>query len=426
MSSSSFRRVVVTGMGVVSPLGCGVELTWRRLLQGRSGVRTLPPEVAGELPARVAGQVPGVAEDEEGGFDLDSHVSAREQRKMDHFIGFALGAAQEALQQARWAPVTPRAQESTATIVASGVGGFPAIAKAVRTSAERGPGRLSPFTIPSFLVNLAAGHISIRHQLRGPLGAPATACAASIQAIGDGARLIRCGEVDVAVCGGAEAVIDSVTLGSFAAARALSTQHNNAPASASRPFDIRRDGFVVGEGAAILVLESLDHALERGATPLAEILGYGASADAHHITASPEDGNGMRRAMEGALAQAQLTPAQIQYVCAHATSTPLGDEAELAALHSLFRQQSPVAVSSIKGATGHLLGAAGALASVFTIQAMACGQAPMTLNLDEPCEHGHGLHLVRGTPYAAPIQHALVNGFGFGGVNASLLVGKMP
>lgn len=267
------RRIVVTGMGMVSPLGCGVELVWQRLLAGQSGLRRLPDAMTADIAARVGGVVPDVHEDACGGFDIDRFVSTKDQRKIDRFIAFALAAAQEALAQAQWAPADEASRQRTATVIASGIGGFPAIAGAVRTTETRGPKRLSPFTIPSFLVNLAAGHVSIRHGLKGPMGAPVTACAASIQAIGDAARLIRCGEADIAVCGGAEAAIDRVSLGAFAAAKTLSTGFNDTPTRASRPFDRTRDGFVMGEGAGMLVIESLEHALARGAAPWSNSLG---------------------------------------------------------------------------------------------------------------------------------------------------------
>ena len=287
------RRVVVTGLGLVSPLGCGSELVWSRLLAGHSGLVALP-EWAAALPARVAGIVPKKADDPDGGFDPDLVVAPKDQRRMDRFILFALAATSEAIAQAAWAPSDAQSMERTATVIASGIGGFPAIVEAVRTTDQRGVRRLSPFTVPSFLANLAAGHISIRHGFKGPIGTPVTACAASVQAIGDAARLIRAGEADVAICGGSEACIDLVSLGGFAAARALSTGFNETPARASRPFDSDRDGFVMGEGAGILVIEELEHALRRGAKPLAEIVGYGTTADAYHITSGPEDGDGAR------------------------------------------------------------------------------------------------------------------------------------
>ena len=415
------RRIVVTGLGLVSPLGCGAGLAWQRLLAGQSGLRLLPDAVTADIAARVGGVVPAVAEDAQGGFDVDRVVSAKDQRKIDRFIAFALAAAQEALAQARWAPADEAAQARTATIIASGIGGFPAIADAVRTTEARGPKRLSPFTIPSFLVNLAAGHVSIRHGLKGPIGAPVTACAASIQAIGDAARLIRTGEADIALCGGAEAAIDRVSLGAFAAAKSLSTGFNGTPSRASRPFDQDRDGFVMGEGAGMLVIESLAHAEARGALPLAELTGYGTSADAFHITAGPEDGSGARRAMAAALAQAGLAPAELQHLNAHATSTPVGDRGELAAVRALFGTGAPLAITSTKSATGHLLGAAGGVAAAFTVLALRDQVVPMTLNLERPDALAEGLDIVRGAPRRMPIVHAMANGFGFGGVNASLV-----
>lgn len=352
------KRIVVTGMGAVSPLGCGVEPIWQRLLAGQSGIATLPAELIGDLPISIGGQVPDRVQDPQAGFDPDLLLAAKEQRKMDRFILFALAAAQEALAQAGWAPQSAEAQERTATVIASGVGGFHAIAEAVRTTDGKGPRRLSPFTIPSFLCNMAAAHVSIRHGFKGPLGAPVTACAAGVQAIGDAARMIRAGEVDVALCGGAEATVHRVSLAGFAAARALSSDFNDSPERASRPFDQARDGFVMGEGAGLLVIEELEHALARGARPIAELVGYGTSADAYHMTAGPEDGSGARRAMQQALRQAGVEAAAVQHLNAHATSTQVGDKGELAAIKAVFGTGSGLAISATKSATGHLLGAA--------------------------------------------------------------------
>lgn len=417
----SERRVVVTGMGLVSPLGSGVEAVWERLLAGRSGLRNLPDEVVADLPAKVGGAVPTLAEDAEAGFDPDRATPPKEQKKMDRFIMFAMEAARQALEQAGWQAQDANAQDRTATIIGSGVGGFGAIADAVRTTDSRGPRRLSPFTIPSFLVNLAAGHVSIQHGFKGPLGAPVTACAAGVQAIGDAARLIRCGEADIAVCGGAEASIDRVSLAGFAAARALSSGYNETPERASRPFDRDRDGFVMGEGAGLLVIESLEHALARGAQPLAELVGYGTSADAYHLTAGPEDGSGARRAMSLALAQAGVAAAQVQHLNAHATSTPVGDLGELAAIKSLFGTDNKIAVTSTKSATGHLLGAAGGIEAIFTLLAIRDQIVPATLNLDNPDPAAQGVDIVHGQARPMAIEYALSNGFGFGGVNASVL-----
>lgn len=415
------KRIVVTGMGALTPLGAGVESTWQRLLNGQSGIRRLPEALIGDLAISIGGQVQSVLQDPEAGFDPDRLLATKEQRKMDRFILFALAAADEALKQAGWAPQTPQAQERTATIIASGVGGFPAIADAVRTTDSKGPRRLSPFTIPSFLSNMAAGHVSINYGLKGPLGAPVTACAAGVQAIGDAARMIRAGEIDVAVCGGAEAAIHRVSLAGFAAARALSSDFNDTPERASRPFDQARDGFVMGEGAGILVIEELEHALARGAQPIAELVGYGTSADAYHMTAGPEDGDGARRAMTQALRQAGIEAAQVQYLNAHATSTPVGDKGELAAIKTVFGAHGGPAISSTKSATGHLLGAAGGIEAIFSVLALRDQVAPVTLNLDNPDALADGLDMVRGEARHMPIEYALSNGFGFGGVNASVL-----
>jgi 3-oxoacyl-[acyl-carrier-protein] synthase II len=414
------RRVVVTGMGVVSPLGVGTETAWTRLLEGRSGVTRLPADLAPDVPAQVAGRVPSIAEDPEAGFDMDAAVPGKDQKKMDRFIAFAIAAADEAIAQAGWTPEDEKEKARTATVIATGIGGFPAIAEAVRTTDARGVRRLSPFTVPAFLANLAAGWVSIRHGFKGPLGAPVTACAAGVQAIGDAARMIRGGEADIAVCGGTEATIDRVSLGSFAAARALSTGFNDTPARASRPFDQARDGFVMGEGAGILVIEALEHAEARGATIIAELVGYGTSADAYHLTAGPEDGDGAARSMRMALDQAEVEPAAVGHLNAHATSTPVGDLGELAAIRRVFGEGGP-AVSATKSATGHLLGAAGGLEAIFTVLALRDQVVPPTLNLETPDEAAAGLDLVALEARKAAFDYALSNGFGFGGVNASVL-----
>ena len=420
MPKSPGIRVVVTGMGLVSPLGCGVDHVWSRLIAGQSGIRRLSPDFAKEVACQVAGIVPGP--DEDSGFRADAAASAKDVKKMDRFIQFALGAAAEAITQSGWKPVTEAERTRTATIIASGIGGFPAIVETVRTTDTRGPRRLSPFTIPSFLSNLAAGWLSIQHGYKGPLGTPTPACAASVQALGDAARLIRSQEADIAICGGAEAAVDRVSLAGFGAARALSTGFNETPEAASRPFDSARDGFVMGEGAGILVIEALDHALARGATPLAEIVGYGTTADAYHVTAGPEDGSGAARAMQIALAQAALAPADIGHLNAHATSTPVGDRGEIAAIRSVFGQGSSLAISATKSATGHTLGAAGGIEAIFTIMALRHQMLPPTLNLLEPDALAEGLDIVGPTARAGRFEHAISNGFGFGGVNASVVL----
>ena len=407
------KRIVVTGMGIVTPLGSGCETVWQRLLAGQSGITVLGKQYTADIACKVGGLVP----------DFDPAVAAdpKDQKKMDRFALFALAAAQEALDQARWHPATQDEQLRTATIVASGIGGFGAVVEAVRTTDGRGPRRLSPFTVPGFLANMAASHISIKHGLRGPLGTPITACAAGAQAIGDAARLIRSGEADIAVCGGAEACVDRVSLGAFAAMRALSGSFNDHPASASRPFDQARDGFVMGEGAGMLVIEELDHALRRGAVPIAELVGYGTTADAYHMTSPPEDGAGGRRAMQLAIGQAGIDATQIGHVNAHATSTPVGDAGELAAIAAVFGRNRGPAISATKSATGHLLGAAGGVEAVFTIQALRDQIAPATLNLLQRDAGADGLDIVAGRPRPLQTDYAMSNAFGFGGVNASLL-----
>ncbi|MFD2054313.1 beta-ketoacyl-ACP synthase II [Mesorhizobium calcicola] len=415
------RRIVVTGMGAVTPLAAHVEASWSRLLAGRSGIRSLPDDVVGDLPAKIGGTVPSLEEYPEAGFDPNTVLAPKDQRKVDRFILFALAAAEEAIVRANWKPVSENDRVRTATIIASGVGGFPAITEAVRTVDQRGVRRLSPFTVPSFLVNLAAGQISIRHGFKGPLGAPVTACAAGIQAIGDAARLIRANEADIAVCGGTEACMNTVSLGGFAAARSLSTSFNHRPEEASRPFDMSRDGFVMGEGAGILVIEELSHALARGAKPLAELVGYGTTADAHHVTSGPEDGDGARRAMEIAITQAGISAREISHLNAHATSTPVGDLGEIAAIKSVFGEDYGIAVSGTKAATGHLLGAAGGLGAIFAILALRDQVAPPTLNLNTPDPAGEGIDFVANRARPMEMDYAICNGFGFGGVNASAL-----
>ncbi|KQT52113.1 MULTISPECIES: beta-ketoacyl-ACP synthase II [unclassified Aureimonas] len=420
MASESPARIVVTGMGVVSPLGVGAEPAWSRLVANRSGIRRLPDEAVPDVASKIAGVVPGLDEDPFG-FDVETIVPSRDRRKMDRFIHFSLEAARQAITQARWAP-DEAGKDRTATIVASGIGGFHSMLEAVDIVQTRGVRRLSPFTVSSFLVNLAAGQISIQYGFRGPLGAPVTACAASVQAIGDGMRLIRSGEADVVVCGGAESCIARVTLGSFGAARALSTGFNDRPEEASRPFDRARDGFVMGEGAGMIVIESLAHALARGAVPLGELSGYGTTADAHHPTAARSDGDGAQRAMRLALAMARVAPEEIDYINAHATSTPIGDASELAAIRSVFGKGRGPAISSTKSASGHLLGAAGVFEVIVTLLALRDGLLPPNLNLRDPDEMAEGLDLVGPTTRRSEGRIALSNAFGFGGVNASIVL----
>lgn len=416
------KRILITGMGAVSPLGTGVELAWQHLLQGKSGISTLPDTLAEGSPVSFAGWIKPYEIDPVSGLDIAQHINAKEMRRIDRFIQFALIAAEEAINQAGWHPKNEAESERTATMIASGIGGFPAIAQAVRKSELEGVDRLSPFTIPSFLVNLAAGQVALKYQFKGPLGAPVTACAAGVQAIGDAARLIHANEADIVICGGAEACIDKVSLGGFAAAKALSTRYADSPALASRPFDQDRDGFVMSEGAGILVIESYEHAMARGATPIAELVGYGTTSDAYHITSSPEDGAGAARAMTIALNQAGLAPAAIDHINAHATSTPVGDASELAAIKRVFGiQDASPAISATKSSTGHLLGAAGGLEAIFTIKAITDQCCPPTINLEQADDRAKGLILVGNQALPKKIDYALSNGFGFGGVNASVI-----
>lgn len=414
-------RVVITGMGLTGPLGNGVNGSWQRLVAGKSGVSALPADAYGDTAIRVGGQVPDVNQDPEYGLDLDALIPQKEQRKSDRFIHLALAAAEEAINQANLRNLSEAARVRVATIIATGIGGFHAISSAVKTVAEKGSRRLSPFTIPSFIANLAASQVAIKYGFKGMLGTPVSACAASIQSIGDGLRAIRCGEADIAVVGGSESCINPVSLGGFQAARALSTAWNEHPERASRPFDAGRDGFVMGEGAGMLVLEELEHARQRGATILGEVVGYGTTSDAYHITSGPEDGEGAVRSMQIALAQAKMTGSDIDYVNAHSTSTPVGDLAEINALLKVLGEGAKTAISSTKSATGHLLGAAGAVGSIFSLMAIRQQIAPPSLNIDRLDDAAKRLDVVQNTARPMAIHTALVNGFGFGGVNASVI-----
>ena len=415
-------RIVVTGMGAVTPLASGVQATWNRLIAGHSGVGPNTRFDATDFACKIAGLVPGAEAPD--GFNPDAVLSAKEQRKSDLFIHYAIAAVDEALSQAGWHPETPEEKARTATIMATGVGGFPAITNAVHTVDARGPRRLSPFTVPGFLPNLATGQISIRYGFTGPSGAPTTACAASAQSIGDAVRMIRAGEADIAVCGGAEACVDPVAIGGFSAAKALSTR-NDDPTAASRPFDQGNDGFVLSEGAAALVIETESHAAARGAQVLAVISGYGTSTDAYHVTAGHPDGAQAQVSMRRALAMAGLAPGAIGYVNAHSTSTPVGDAAELAALGAVFGAASgQVALSATKSATGHMLGAAGAVEAIFSILALRDGVLPPSLNIEAPMEGAGRFDLIANKAVTRQVDHVLSNAFGFGGVNASLILSR--
>ncbi len=417
--------IVVTGLGAVTPLGAGMNTTWSRLLAGDSGiVRNTRFDTEG-WKCRIAGLVPSASEGPFG-FDPEAAMTPQELRKTDLFIHYAVAAAQEALDQAGWHPDTAGPGRRTATIIGTGVGGVPAITATAETIRTAGVRRLSPFVVPSFLPNLAAGQISIRFGFHGPSGAPVTACAASAQAIGDAMRLIRSGEADIALCGGTEACVDPVAIGGFTAARALAFGFNEEPGRASRPFDAAHEGFVLSEGAAMLVIERLSHAKARGARPLAAVTGYGTTTDAHHVTAGWADGREAARAMEMALQMAGTAPGDVGYVNAHATSTPVGDAAELAALTQVFGPGGGgVPVSSTKSATGHMLGAAGAMEAAFSVLALRDQVLPAGLNIETPMENAQGFDLLAGEPRRTAVRHVLSNAFGFGGVNAALVFSRL-
>jgi 3-oxoacyl-[acyl-carrier-protein] synthase II len=424
-ASPSMRRVVVTGIGLVTPLGVGADVVWKRLVEGRSGIGAIQSFDVSDLPAKIAGQVPR-GDTAAGRFNVDDWVPPKDQRKMDDFIIFALAAAEQAVSDAGWKPAGTLDRERTGVMIGSGIGGLPGITEGAITLHERGPRRLSPFFIPSNLINLASGHVSIRYGFSGPNHAVVTACSTGAHAIGDAARLIMWDDADVMVCGGAEAAVCRLGVAGFAAARALSTNFNDEPTRASRPWDERRDGFVMGEGAGILVLEALDHAIGRGAKIYAEVVGYGLSGDAHHITAPAEDGNGAYRAMRNALKRARLDPKEIDYINAHGTSTPLGDEIELGAVKRVFGDHAyELSMSSTKSSIGHLLGAAGSVEAIFSILAMRDGIVPPTLNLEHPSP-GCDIDLVPLCAKERPVRYALSNSFGFGGTNASLIFGRAP
>jgi 3-oxoacyl-[acyl-carrier-protein] synthase II len=414
------RRVVVTGLGLVTPLGSGVQPVWERLIAGESGLRGIQTFDVSDLPAKVAGQVPR-GETASGMFNADEFVPPKDQRKMDEFIVYAMGAASQAIEDSGWKPPTDLDRERTGVMIGSGIGGLQTIADTAITLKEKGPRRVSPFFIPSALINLASGHVSIKYGFKGPNHSVVTACSTGAHAIGDATRLIQLDDADVMVAGGAEAAVCRLGIAGFAASRALSTGFNDDPPRASRPWDKDRDGFVMGEGSGVVVLEEYEHAKKRGAKIYAEVIGYGMSGDAHHITAPPDDGNGAFRSMRSALKRAKLNPEDIDYINAHGTSTPLGDEIELGAVKRLFGEHAyKLSMSSTKSAIGHLLGAAGSVESIFCILAMNHGVVPPTRNLDNPSE-GCDVDLVPHKAKERKVRAALNNSFGFGGTNASLI-----
>ncbi|MBR0668454.1 beta-ketoacyl-ACP synthase II [Roseomonas hellenica] len=421
---SSSRRVVVTGMGIASPLGLGVERVWKRLLNAESGITAIQSFDTKDLPAKVAGPVPAGTRSE-GGLDLNEWIPIKDQKKMDRFIQLALVAASEAVEDSGWMPEDEDGRCATGVMIGSGIGGLDTIYETSETVRAGKVRRLSPFFIPSALINLASGHVSIKYGFKGPNHAVVTACATGVHAIGDASRLIALGDADVMVAGGAEATINEIGIGGFCAARALSTGFNETPAQASRPWDENRDGFVMGEGAGVLVLEEYEHAKKRGAKIYAEVIGYGMSGDAYHITAPPDNGDGAYRAMKAAMRSARLEPEQVQYVNAHGTST-FADDVELGAVERMFGDAArSVAMSSTKSAIGHLLGAAGAVEGIFSILSIRDQVAPPTLNLDKP-SRASVIDRVAKEAQPRRIEVALSNSFGFGGTNASILFRGAP
>jgi 3-oxoacyl-[acyl-carrier-protein] synthase II len=414
------RRVVITGLGMVTPLGCGVEPNWRRLIEGESGAAPIEAFDVSDLPCRIACSIPR-AEGTEGAFDPDVWMDPKDQRKVDPFIVYAMTAAGQALDDAGWYPESYEDQTATGVMIGSGIGGIGGIYDASVTLLEKGPRRISPFFIPGRLINLASGYVSIAHGLKGPNHAVVTACSTGAHAIGDASRLIALGDAEVMLAGGAESPINRLSLAGFAACRALSTGFNDDPTRASRPYDRDRDGFVMGEGAGVVVLESYEHAVARGAKIYAEVVGYGMSGDAYHITSPTEDGDGAYRCMKAALNRAGLAPSDIDYINAHGTSTPLGDEIELKAVERLVgNAAAKLAMSSTKSAIGHLLGAAGAVEAIYSILAIRDGIVPPTLNLDDPSVET-AIDLVPHKAKQRPVEIVLSNSFGFGGTNASLV-----
>jgi len=418
------NRVVVTGLGMVTPLASGVEPTWRRLLAGESGAARVQGFEVSDIACQIAAQVPrGDAPD---AFDPDEWMEPKEQRKVDDFIVFALVAAGQALRDADWSPKSYEDQVDTGVLIGSGIGGLGGIYDASVTLHEKGPRRISPFFIPGRLINLAGGQVSIAHGLKGPNHAVVTACSTGAHAIGDAGRLIALGDAKVMVAGGAESAVNRLALAGFAGCRALSTGFNDRPTQASRPYDRDRDGFVMGEGAGCVVLEDYEHAKARGARIYAELIGYGMSGDAYHITSPAPDGDGAYRAMSAALKRAGLSPGDIDYVNAHGTSTPVGDEIELKAVERLLgNAAATVTMSSTKSSIGHLLGAAGAVEAIFSILAIRDQIAPPTLNLDNPSVET-AIDLAPHVARKRKIDVALSNSFGFGGTNASLIFKRAP
>ena len=420
------RRVVVTGMGLTTPLGNGVDINWKRLTSGVVGINKIENFDVSDLPCKIAGQVPNKINDSEGGLDIDQWIEPREYKRIDRFISYGIISAVQAVEHSGWKPNSENEKNRTGVILGSGIGGLETIANTTRLLDTKGPRKISPFFIPSALINLLSGQVSIRYGFKGPNHSVVTACSTGAHAIGDASRIIRYGDADVMIAGGAEAACCRIGMAGFAAARALSTNFNDQPSSSSRPWDQERDGFVMGEGAGVLVLEEREHAIARGANIYAEIKGYGMSGDAHHITAPAENGDGGFRAMRSALSDAKINNSEIDYINAHGTSTPLGDMIELKAIGRLLGDNvSKVSISSTKSATGHLLGAAGAIEAIFSILSIVNQIVPPTNNLINPDEQSIGFDLVPINAKERTIRNVLSNSFGFGGTNASLLLGSV-
>jgi len=420
------RRVVVTGMGLTTPLGNGVDVNWKRLTSGIVGINKIENFDVSDLPCKIAGQVPNINNDPEGGLDIDNWIEPREYKRIDRFISYGIISAVQAVEHSGWKPKSENEKNRTGVILGSGIGGLETIANTTRLLDTKGPRKISPFFIPSALINLLSGQVSIRYGFKGPNHSVVTACSTGAHAIGDASRIIRYGDADVMIAGGAEAACCRIGMAGFAAARALSTNFNDQPSSSSRPWDQERDGFVMGEGAGVLVLEEREHAIARGANIYAEIKGYGMSGDAHHITAPAENGDGGFRAMRSALSDANINNTEIDYINAHGTSTPLGDMIELKAIGRLLGDNvSKVSISSTKSATGHLLGAAGAIEAIFSILSIVNQIVPPTNNLINPDEQSVGFDLVPINAKERTIRNVLSNSFGFGGTNASLLLGSV-
>ena len=419
------RRVVITGLGLVTPLGCGVKCSWSRLLEGQCGIDIIKSFDVSDLPVQIGAQVP-LGDYSDGNFNADEWIDSKDRRKMGQFILYAIVAAQQAIEDSGWNATSDEDKERTGVMIGSGIGGLPGIDEASITLKERGPRRVSPFFLPSILINLASGQVSIKHGFKGPNHAAVTACSTGAHSIGDAARIIQYDDADVMIAGGSEAAVCRLGIAGFAAARALASKFNDRPKQSSRPWDKDRDGFIMAEGAGVLVLEELEHAKQRGATIYGEIVGYGMSGDAHHVTAPAEDGSGALRSMKSALKRACLNSENIDYINAHGTSTPLGDEIELNAVKKLFGEHAySLSMSSTKSAIGHLLGAAGSVEAIYSILSIRDGVVPPTLNLDNPSE-GCDIDLVPHRAKERAVKTVMSNSFGFGGTNATLVFSAYP